>query len=299
MTSDKVELLSVSLLDEQRARVNEILDLYKGLELGLGWHYLLDISWAMRELGSKRGDTVLDAGAGVGIIQWWLAQRGVNVISVDLRNRADLDVRFRNWAPIKGLRPEDLRPLPQPGLRAFLPSWRPWRWHQWPGKLADAMRRAKAPSPPSDRGTITLYTQDLTTLRDVPDNTVDAVVSISALEHNTPDGLRKVVRELLRVLKPGGKLIATLGAAKDKDWFHEPSHGWNYTDATLKDIFGIAPGAPSNYAEHDRFFAELRSSEELKSRLDPYYSTSGDNGMPWGVWDPKYLTVGVVKTKVG
>lgn len=276
-STDKIEILPVALLDEQRQRVNEILEIYKGLGLGLGWHYLLDLTWSMRELGVKPGDTVLDAGAGIGIIQWWLAKQGVNVISVDTRDRSDLDQRFRAWAPVKGVRPQDLKPLPRSGLRRFLPS--------------------SDPKPPAGRGTISLYTQNLATMPDVPSNSVDAVVSISALEHNTPDGLRGVVKELMRVIKPGGRLVATLGAAKDKDWFHEPSHGWNYTAETLKDIFGLDPNTTSNYSQHDTLFEQLRNSEELKRLLDPYYSTSGDNGMPWGVWDPKYQVVGVVKTK--
>lgn len=50
---------------------------------------------------------------------------------------------------------------------------------------------------------------------------VDAVVSISALEHNPIEDIIGCSRELLRVLKNGGKLVVTLSAAKDVDWFHE------------------------------------------------------------------------------
>ena len=44
--------------------------------------------------------------------------------------------------------------------------------------------------------------------------------------------------------------------------------------------------------------AELRDSNELRAGLSPLYFRSGNNGMPWGRWDPKYQSVGIIKTKV-
>ena len=49
-------------------------------------------------------------------------------------------------------------------------------------------------------------------MSDVADSSVDAVVSISALEHSSPHGLRDCVVELMRVLRLEGRLIAILGA---------------------------------------------------------------------------------------
>jgi len=142
-----------------------------------------------------------------------------------------------------------------------------------------------------------IYNQDLKTLTHIEDSSIDAVVAVSALEHNTPDGLREVVKELIRVLKPGGKLLATLGAAKDEDWFHEPSKGWNYTEATMRDIFELDKTISTNYAQHDQLLAVLRDCAELRDNLAGFYKRSGDNGMPWGKWDPQYVPVGVCKVK--
>jgi SAM-dependent methyltransferase len=296
--ADRIELLSVDLLVQERERVREFLDIYESLGLVLGWHYLLDLPWATRHLDARRGDRVLDAGAGLGLMQWWLARRGVDVVAVDTNDRANLDAKFRSWCPVRGLRDQDLNPVPQPGWRSYMPPWRPWQWQRWPAKLRSATAsRRRVAAPPRDRGTVTIYTQNLADMRDVADDSVDGIVSISALEHNTPAGLRVCVAELMRVLKPGGRLVATLGAAKDKDWFHEPSHGWCYTEATLRDIFALPDDAPSNYDRFDTLLQALRESEELRRRLDPVYAASGSSGMPWGVWDPKYLSVGVVKTK--
>ena len=148
-------------------------------------------------------------------------------------------------------------------------------------------------------GMVFIYNQNLASMSDIPDDSVDAVVSISALEHNSPDGLRACVAELIRVLKPDGRLVATLHAAKEQDWFHAPSKGWCYTEATLRDIFDLSVDCPSNYDRYDELFEALRNCAELRDNLADSYFKSGNNGMPWGIWDPKYQPVGVVKVKRG
>ena len=132
---------------------------------------------------------------------------------------------------------------------------------------------------------------------EIVSDSVDAVVSISALEHNPPEELKACVSELMRVLKPGGRLVATLAAARDKDWYHEPSKGWCYTEATLRDIFGLQPDCPSNYDRYDELVLDLRNCVELRDSLADFYFRSGNNGMPWGIWDPKYQPVGVLRVK--
>jgi SAM-dependent methyltransferase len=146
---------------------------------------------------------------------------------------------------------------------------------------------------------VIIYNQDLLNLVDIPENSLDAVVAVSALEHNDPDSLVMVVNELLRVLKPGGVLLATLCAAPDRDWFHKPSAGWCYTEDSLRRIFNLPDEVLSNYAEYARLFQELWDCAELRDNLARFYSRSGDNGMPWGKWDPQYQPVGVCKVKGG
>jgi len=296
---DRIEVLSVPLLNTHRALVEEMRRIGDELHIGLGWHYLLDLSWAAHTLQPSPGQYVMDAGAGAGIMQWWLAAQAVDVLSVDRGSRASLDLRFRDWCPVQGLCPGDLGPLSRPELRDFLPPKLPWYWYRWPGKLRSAlhMLMAKQSMPPSGRGTVTIYNQDLGNMSDIPDASVDAVVSISALEHNELDALRLVVKELMRVIKPGCKLVATMHAAKDCDWFHEPSKGWCYTDATLRDIFALPADCLSNYDQYDELLEMLRDCAELRDNLADFYFKSGNNGMPWGVWDPKYQPVGVVKAK--
>ncbi len=292
MTGDRIEILPVSILETERRLTREFQDISSRFGIGLGWHYLIDLCWAVRQLVPAPGMRVIDAGAGTGIIQWWLAEQGVDVLSVDRLSRHDLPMCFRQQYRILGWRKEDLAPLPRSGTVGFSPlrsffqkvatSFRKWRWKQ---------------EIPPDKGTVFIYNQEISSMPDIIDNSVDAVVSISALEHNPADRLRACVAELMRVLKPGGKLVATLSAAKDQDWFHEPSKGWCYTEATLRDIFELSPDCSSKYDRYDELFEALLGCSELRDNLADFYFHSPNNGMPWGIWDPKYQPVGVVKIK--
>ncbi len=292
---EKIELLSIDLLERHRPLVESLRALAHSLKIGLGWHYLLDMTWILENLGDVRGKYVLDAGAGTGLLQWYLAERGARLLSVDRVSRARLPLRFRARYRVRSLRRDDLSAPTQVVCQNIASA-------RGADKVKVAVRGVASllflALPRRRRGgTILLYNQDLSTMTDLPDNSLDAVISVSALEHNTPQGLEKAVQEILRVLKPGGVLLATLGAARDTDWFHEPSQGWCYTDSTLRRLFRLPDAAPSNYDRYDEYFAALRTCAELRDNLADFYFRSGDNGMPWGKWDPKYQPVGVKKVK--
>ncbi|MEA3439623.1 MAG: methyltransferase domain-containing protein [Chloroflexota bacterium] len=291
---EKIEILSVELLTQHRPLVNELKSLARSLNLDFGWHYLLDLTWIINNLGTIQDRRILDAGAGTGVIQWYLAEQGATVISADRVSRADLPLRFRRRFRVSGYRTEDLLPTRQLIAAQY----------QKPSPL-----RVKVSSLARDltslantnlsSGQVMIYNQDLTHLSEIDDNSIDAVAAVSALEHNTPEVLGTVAIELKRVLKPGGVLLATLGAARDQDWYHEPSSGWCYTDASLRQAFGLAEDAPSNYDHYDELFTKLMDCTELRKNLARFYFQSGDNGMPWGQWDPQYQPVGVFWEKLG
>ncbi len=292
---EKIEILPVSLLDQQRWQVEGLKRLAQSLGIGLGWHYLLDWSWILSHLGDARGKKILDAGAGEGLLQWFLAEQGAQVLSVDRSSRAEISLRFRARYPIRGLRSEDLSPASRVVRRNLSQARSLPAKALATGRGAAGMLMAALPKPAPGR--VVIYNQDLQSMSLVPDNSQDAVVAVSALEHNTPEGLALVVGELMRVLKPGGILLATLGASRDQDWFHEPSKGWCYSDGTLRRIFSLPAQAPSNYSRYDELFTALKNCAELRDNLAGFYSQSGDNGMPWGKWDPQYQPVGVCKIK--
>ena len=295
MTDDKVEILSVQLLSAQRSLLEEFKMVAKQLRLEFGWHYLLDLAWIASHMDLENNRKVIDAGAGMGVMQWFLSNRGIDVLSVDRGSRAYLPYHFRAYSPVQGLRPEDLASR-LPTARYLLKNAKSRRVKMeslLPTVSPRTVQNAEG------RGTVFIYNQDLSALTNLEGESIDAVVAVSALEHNTPDGLRDVVVELLRVLKPGGRLLATLGAATSEDWFHEASKGWNYTEASLRDIFQLDPKASSNYNKHDQLFEDLKNSQELREGLAGFYSTASGRGMPWGEWDPQYIPVGVCKVKPG
>ena len=293
---DRIEILNVDLLEHQADLVRAFRDKAHILGIQLGWHYVLDLSWVASRLGEPRGKRILDAGAGVGVLQWWLADQGAEIVSVDRANREDLSCRFRLRYRVEGLRPSDL-----------LPTWKlvstrlTDRSNSLRVRIAGATRAALTtflePITPKAPGRVSIYHQDLKCMPDLLDEGFDAVVSISALEHNQLGELCIVVDEQLRVLKSGGVMLATLAASSDRDWFHEPSKGWCFSEESLREAFRLPECVWSNYSESDALFTRLRNCTDLRQNLAPMFYQSGDNGMPWGVWDPKYQPVGVRKFK--
>jgi SAM-dependent methyltransferase len=297
---EKIEILSVDLLDQNRALVEALKDFARSLHLEFGWHYLLDLSWTIQQLGDVQGKIIMDAGAGTGILQWYLAQNGASVYSVDRSSRSSLPLRFRNRFRARGLRESDLLPAGQALCAHFKRSGRGHILRRFAGQCLAAGRDLLSFLGPKIRaGSVLIYNQDLSTLADIPADSLDAAVAISALEHNTPEGLQQVVNEIMRVLKPGGALLATLTAGRDQDWWHAPSSGWCYTEASLRRLFDLPDSAPSNYDRYDDLFRALRDSAELSENLARFYSQSADKGMPGGVWNPEYQPVGVCKIKKG
>lgn len=292
VAEEKIEILPVSLLGQHRSKVIALKRLARKLGIEFGWHYLLDLTWVLNHLEIGEGNYIMDAGAGTGIVQWYLAEQGVEVLSVDRESRAYLPLRFRLRYRVKGKREQDLSTI------AGSIEYNANRGNGFLGKLDVVVKEvARAGIPLPRKGQVVIYNQDLIRLVDVPDKSLDAVVAVSSLEHNSLQSMKGVVEELMRVLKPGGVLLATLGAASDEDWFHEPSQGWCYTDHSLRRIFGLPTGVFSNYGQYNDLFAALRACSELKDNLASFYAQSGDNGMPWGVWDPQYQPVGVCKVK--
>jgi SAM-dependent methyltransferase len=297
MFEEKISIPSVELLDQYRPIVNEFKIL--GRMLGhhaIGWSYYLEWAWAFGQIdpASLKDKMILDAGAGLGLSQWYLAEHGATVYSVDRISRACMPIYLRKRYSMTGIRSQDLLPMPL-FLNPFNRSVETReRVHNLLRSFRGMLLKLPANKPP---GKIYIYNQDLGHLVDIPDCSVDIVVSISSLEHNTPKNLDSVVDELLRVLRPYGALIATLAAAHEEDWFHTPSSSWCYTDKTLKQIFKFSADVPSNYGSFDELMNSIRGSKELKQSLSYHYFLGGKNGMPWGRWKPVYLPVGIVKVK--
>ncbi len=294
-TQDRLEILSTSLLEQYLPLATELKAVAKSVRQEFGWHYLLDLIWIINQLDLNVLETVMDAGAGVGVLQWFLASKGIRVISVDRMDRSDLALHFRSRYSVTGLRPEDLSSVFWAIAQAIRKPVPLIQKAKRLGRDLFSLVNRKAIS--STSGTVIFYNQDLKMLIDIPDESVDAIVAVSALEHNEPEDLGLVVAELLRVLKPGGKLVATMSTSGNEDKFHQPSLGWVYSETSLRKYFDLGEDTLSNYDDFPALLEEIRNSSELRDSLAKFYYKSGGRGMPWGVWDPQYVPVGVCKVK--
>lgn len=321
--SQRIELLSLDLFQTHREEIQTVEAFQRYFDAALGWHYFLDLAWVVREVRTfPRGAVLLDAGAGCGILQLILAELGYNVISADFMGRgfpAKYVERYQAVThPLNSQRNSVQNSYTRHLKAVYSGQWSRllssflelFRSRERFGDCLECIEKHRfapatgAPAPllegdaAASCGTIFLYKCDLKDMALLPDALVDGVVSVSALEHNDHEGFENCMSELLRVTKPSGKFLVTVSAAQSEDWFHNPSKGWCYSEATLKRLFRLPQDVPSNFSRKDEFFAKLREQgNELHQRLAPVYFESGQNGMPWGVWDPLYQPVGIVKVK--
>src|SRR5688572_16814709 len=150
----------------------------------------IEYPWAIVHGGFKPGMSVLDAGCGRGILQYYLARQGCQVSGCDIDGfRSRKLLTLQRFTAGLGL-------APQPDLSSRL------------------RRNGRAVGVDVDYH---IEPMQRLTWRDA---TFDRVCSISVLEHIQPwEEQRKAVQELVRVLKPGGLLILTL------DYSEKPGSG--------------------------------------------------------------------------
>lgn len=118
-----------------------------------------------------------------------------------------------------------------------------------------------------------------------PDGYFDVVYAASSLEHNDPKAMRECYAEIMRVLRLGGKLIATVAASKTDHYF-APSFQWNLTEETLCDIFDVdCEGSDFDYVSN-----EYRNDKELRRKYSKRYGHFNSE-------DPLFVVAGIVKTK--
>ncbi len=293
---EQIAILDVNLLDSERELVDSFRHLAGKMRIELGWHYLLDLAWIASQLKVLENKWIMDAGAGTGVMQWWLAKQGCKVVSVDRTSRADLSFRFRLAYRVRGFKDGHLKSSGKLLRDRLFDMSEPFVHRLISAGRATAAIVLEGLTPKA-KGEVIIYNNNLADLSEFSDSSFDYIVSVSSLEHNEPNVLPEIVEGLMRVLKPGGYLLATLNASNEEDWFHEPSRGWCYTEASLRRAFGLPSHTPSNFNQYNQLFEALLECDELRDSLSPFYFRSGNNGMPWGLWDPKYSPMGVVKVK--
>ena len=302
---DSIELLSESLIDEHRDLALEVLGASSRLGLSLGWHYVLDLIWLLRELELPPGATILDAGAGWGLAQFLFADRGLRVISVDMSARQPRTefqhlYNFERLGDDKAIRHRYLERA-QPSLKSSLDLALATPLGELPGKVLRRLRVAPAVTqrvPPHRPGkpTITLYHAALESLGELASGSIDAVISVSALEHNAPADIAPILAELERVTRPGAPLLLTLSASQDNGEFHAASHSYLLNEAGFIATYGLQ-NPQSNFAEFDTIASAMQTPRYLDRWLSHAYDDRLDNGMPGRVWAPAYLPVALRKLR--
>ncbi|MEO8376062.1 MAG: class I SAM-dependent methyltransferase [Candidatus Sumerlaeota bacterium] len=289
--TDKIELLSEDLIEQHPGLAMEVLGASSRLAIPLGWHYLLDLIWILRELGERKSLTILEIGAGMGLLQFLLADRGHKVISADMRVRTPPTqtgglYNFDSLGTSDSidhayLKHHSLQNAPRKSALKKLKSMLK------PGGTRSSM-------PARDLPTITLYRCDATLMTEIADKTVDAVISVSAMEHNEPSQAKRINAEAIRTCRVGGFILHTTSACKSGQQFHAESHSHLLGEAELAAVYSLG-NFTSNFAQYDTFEKNLGNARHLNRWLAHTYYRSEKNGMPWGIWNPAYMPVALRK----
>lgn len=301
--SNSIQLLSANLIDDHQ-KLKEIDHWLNVMNRVQGWHYDMDIIWILQELeksGIKKGATILDAGAGMGVTQFILAARGFNVISLDFSHRdyptlakgifdiqlasqetlnykhdymgfvkygtetpTTLNAKKRTLFNLVNITlkkgPGYILNMANSHIRKLRKKW--WNIHE---KRIDH----------SSFGQIKFVRA---AFHNIPleNLSVDALVSISAIEHADYSLIENNISEMKRVVKKGGPLLITTSATNhDKDVFHKKTRGWCFTIGSLKKMAAINGSVKFEYKETGK---EILQSKLWRSRIDSYYTNDPESG---------------------
>lgn len=291
----KVNYIGCNLLDDYES-LKIVRHWMKVLDVEIGWHYWLDLIWQIqkvKEAGLRPGDTVIDAGAGNGVMQYILASMGLNVISIDLSKR-NIPARYSKIFEMEVKEhfqdeteyTEHIKTYSS-GNSLFSKIMKIPRKLS-PAYLLEVFGR-------KEYGKITMVRADLTDLNFLENSSIDGIFSTSAIEHiPNEDLLKKAFAEMYRVLGKDRNMFITTSGSEGDSWYHEPSKGWCFSRDQLERVIE----APIEVAgDYQTALRELQDSKFLKDNLASFYFTLKESGMPNGVWDPKYVPIGITMMK--
>ena len=272
----------------------------------IGWHYIIDLTWIYRRFKDRPpGLCVLDAGGGIGPAQFLLAELGHNVTNADLVHRSPARWQRRRYGMTITILPsyestsyvEHLKKFGGDGLYARL-KWIAARY-PWINSLRSPQATARhvawrqsAGLAERPIGHIELVSGNLAAMPEVESNRFNAVVSLSALEHIPAESLQPAIVELKRLLSPEAIwAITTSGTERRETWWHAPSQGHCFCESDLEDMFCAAPRTQKE--SPNEILDLYRKNSYLRKNLAQFYKKSGNNGMPWGEWNPLYVPCGI------
>ena len=319
LSKNNIEFLTPDLLNDLE-KLSEIDYWLSVMNRPQGWHYDMDIIWLLNELdnaGIKQGATILDAGAGMGITQFILASRGYNILSLDFSPRSKpplakgiFDIKifdqkkldyqhdyigFVDYDNNKEVRRENFINIlfsKTYKLKGFSLSNFYYLAKQ---KIQERHRlkinKHEKMNDHTNFGSIRFIRAAFHSLP-IKDQEVDALVSVSAIEHADPKLMNKNINEMKRVVKRGNPLlITTSGTAENEDWFHEKTKGWCFSQKTLSKMIdaNLEISYGPEYAEKS-----ILDSDLWRKRIDPYYANDKESAFyQHKVKSLPYLPVGI------
>ena len=274
----------------------------------IGWHYITDLTWLYSRIKHwPRSLRILDAGGGTGPLQFLLAELGYNITNIDMSLKQPLtSIKDRYLTALKNLPTSitseymDLLNSKHRGRQYFglQRIVRRVKQHVQENRLSihfyhrkhNRWKRQFGLSS-TKVGNIQWAAGNLCNLNGIPSNTFDAVVSLSALEHIPVEKLGNALNEIRRVLKNQHYWAITTSATdQNTTWYHQPSMGYCYSVNDLEKHFEATSSCAQNPKQ---ILQKYRNCDYLRRNLAKFYSRSGEYGMPWGKWDPKYIPVGI------
>lgn len=272
----------------------------------IGWHYIVDLLWIYSHAVKwPQGCRVLDAGGGRGPAQFLLAEMGFDVTNIDLfhtqpdyaflsrygtkKTTLDSYVGTRYVEHIKGFgryRQQFKRVIKavkeSPLLRESTASAYANKHEKWRKLKGFSERKV---------GSINWLAGNLCNVPEIEAGSFDAVVSLSALEHIPLEILPAALAEIRRLVRSDGHwAVTTSGTELNDTWYHQPAQGYCFSESDLKSVF---QASAKNTAKPVDIMRLYQASRYLKDNLALNYRLSGNNGMPWGKWDPSYIPVGL------
>jgi len=124
----------------------------------------------------------------------------------------------------------------------------------------------------------------------------DRVISISVIEHIEKDGDSKAIKEMWRVLKPGGKLILTTHIAQHKRVEHRGHDQYNLSNIKRKKYFFQRVYDEESFKKRILSQVPVQSlaiqiwGEKEKGWFDAYIDRWIKRGLEETVWDPWHMS---------
>ena len=225
----------------------------------IGWHYVMDLAWILSRVKHwPKRLRVLDAGGGIGPLQFLLAEMGFHVTNIDLVLKPCPQKYQRRYrTTLTHLQTDSKTEYEHFLTRFHLNSSRSvmrsplYKIKNWKFislldnrlyNLKHNTWRRQAGFDAERIGRIDWKVGNLCHLNFIETNAFDAVVSLSALEHIPLHCLGSALAEIRRTVKQDGRwAVTTSGTEKQQTWFHRPSRGYCFTSKSIEEIFQARP----------------------------------------------------------